>query len=97
MEDDPDLLRRFPQQVTGSIDADVLVSPDQMHPVVGATREQLDVDGAQLFPRARLLPRSRRQRVRIDRCRVDPGPRAIRLMALGLTIFVVIPALDAGG
>lgn len=75
--------QRYPQTVIQVLDKDVLIAPNQLLAVVG-------VDESDLAGRGYLTPGVLGFGVDDDGM-AGPDPRAIRLMALGIGVFVVVP------
>ncbi len=74
---------RFPQHVIQVIGDNGLVSPDQLIAVIGVTPEELPADTARAAEGIGLPAADY----------PGPDPRAIRLLALGAAIFVIVPTI----
>ncbi len=88
--DEPDIKQRFPQDPVGGLHESGLLEPDQLLAVVGATGAELDATGFTRYPDA-FYPDNGRLGFGASGSTSGPDPRAINLMALGATIFILVP------
>jgi hypothetical protein len=83
IESDPTLAARFPQRQIQALGPDVLVAPDQLLAVVGAARNDLPRDGNGLVEATGFATEGSNWE--------GPDPRAVRLLAVGAAVFVLLP------
>lgn len=93
VDSDPSLRAQFPQQVIGHIAGGALASPDQLLGVVGVTSDELSIGAAIDFRELGYYQDFGALRIGRDGGKLGPDPRVIRLLMLGLTLFVFVPTM----